>query len=412
MTDYRERIRTLRERIETSAHLDPADREELLHFSDEMDFADVEYGDQRHVKLLQHCTVLAGDSPNKYDPEDLPDTRLTDAIDDREQLKKVQRWIKNNFESEETKRDYRVAVRMFAEHSTLVEEKGAADELNAGTPRNYQPMPDPTKMLYWDEHIKPMIEAATSYRDEAAIALSWDLGARPFEFEALRVGDIVDHKHGMKVSVDGKRGQRSPLIIPSVPYVKRWLNAHPAQDDPTAPLWSKLNTPEEISYRMFLKMIKKPARNAGVNHTDIHYRRMRKSSASYLASQNVNQAHLEDHHGWTRGSDVASRYVAVFGEANDREIARAHGADVDMEEPDPTAPVRCIRCNQKTPRNRDTCVWCGAAQSQKAAEEIDAQRDRAMRSIREGDEETAESVMTIEGRLSHAPGLRSLGVDE
>lgn len=65
-------------------------------------------------------------------------------------------------------------------------------------------------------------------------------------------------------------------------------------------------------------MLQGPARKADINHTDITFRRMRKSSASYLASENVNQAHLESHHGWTRGSDVASRYIAVFGEANDR----------------------------------------------------------------------------------------------
>lgn len=53
----------------------------------------------------------------------------------------------------------------------------------------------------------------------------------------------------------------------------------------------------------------------------------RKSSASYLASQNVSQAHLEDHHGWTRGSKIAARYIAVFDDANEREIARARGAE-------------------------------------------------------------------------------------
>ena len=407
-----DRVEALRDRISQSDHIDTADKAALLRFSEEMEFHDTEYSDVRHIKLLQHCIVLAGDS-QKYDPDELPACRLVDAVTDREELKDIQRWIKRNFDSEETKRDYRVAVRMFAERGVeTVEGKGAADELSAGTPRNYRPMPDPAKMLYWDDHIQPMLDAASNYRDQAAIAVSWDLGARPMEFQALRVGDIVDHKHGMKISVDGKRGQRSPLIIPSVPYLKRWLDIHPAKHTPTAPLWSKLKTSEELSYKMFLKMIKKPARKAGIDHVAINYRRMRKSSASYLANQNVNQAHLEDHHGWTRGSDIASRYVAVFGEANDREIARAHGMDVEADETDPTAPIKCVRCSQDTPRERPACVWCGQALDHKAAEAVDEQRDDALTSIREANPELAEAIMTVESHLGSDAGMRSMMMDD
>jgi hypothetical protein len=54
------------------------------------------------------------------------------------------------------------------------------------------------------------------------------------------------------------------LLIPSVPYVRDWLDEHPAPDDRDAPLWPKLQTPEEISYRMLTKMFKKPAERAEI----------------------------------------------------------------------------------------------------------------------------------------------------
>lgn len=98
-------------------------------------------------------------------------------------------------------------------------------------------------MLWWDEHIIPMIEKARHLRDKAAIA-AWDSGTRSQEFCNLRVGDVSDHNHGMKISVDGKRGQRSILLIPSVPYLQQWLSVHPARDDHTAPLWCKLDSPK------------------------------------------------------------------------------------------------------------------------------------------------------------------------
>ncbi|WP_181685971.1 site-specific integrase [Halorhabdus salina] len=377
MTDSVERIDALRERIQTSNRISEEDKNALMTFSKEMEFLDARYSDGRHIKLLQHCIVLAGDS-QKYSRDELPDVSLVTTFDDEAAVKEVGRWIKRNFDNEETKRDYRVAVRMFGEHAGEGQDIPAPiQRLSAGTPRNYDPKPDPAKMLWWNDHIQPMIESANSLRDKAAIAAAWDSGARSEEFCSLRVGDISDHKHGMKISVDGKRGERSVLLVPSVTHMRQWLNVHPAGNDPTAPLWSKLNSPEEISYKMKLKMLKKPARRAGVDHTDITFRRMRKSSASYLANQNVNQTHLEKHHGWTRGSDIASRYIAVFGEANDREIARAHGADVQEEEHERIAPVSCPRCQRDTPRDEPLCVWCGQAMEQGVVEDLETEQRQA-----------------------------------
>jgi len=158
---------------------------------------------------------------------------------------------------------------------------------------------------------------------------------------------------------------------------------------------------------MLLDMIQNPAEKAGVDHTDVTYRRMRKSSASYLASQNVNQAHLEDHHGWTRGSSVASRYVSIFGEANDREIAKAHGVEVNTdEEPDPTAPINCPRCSRDTPRGKAACIWCGQALSHTAAESIEEQRSDARDAVRQVPGEVADAIDTIEEFMGDDAALR------
>jgi len=127
-------------------------------------------------------------------------------------------------------------------------------------PTQPQPQPDPARILYWDDHIQPMLTHPANYRDLAAIALSWDLGPRPFEFRDLRVGDIIDHEHGMKVSVDGKTGERSVLVIPSVSYVRQWLSVHPDSETPTAPSWCKLNAAEALSHRMVLNMLQTPLR--------------------------------------------------------------------------------------------------------------------------------------------------------
>ena len=93
----------------------------------------------------------------------------------------------------------------------------------------------------------------------------------------------------------------------------------------------------------------------------------------------MNQAHIEDHHGWSHGSNVAARYVSVFAEDADNQLARIHGKEVDEEEPDPIAPVECPRCDRENPPDEDLCVWCGQALDPGAVESI-KEREREVRS--------------------------------
>lgn len=283
------------------------DRGALLAFSDELAFKRSNYTDHRHLKLLQHCTVLAGDS-RKYEPDDMPDYDLIECLVSEEAVRAFVRWIHRNYENEETNRDHRSAIRQFGEHVTPGDGKpDSITEISVTLPNSYNPQPDPNKMYKWEEHILPMIEAANLTRDKALIAMAWDSGARSGEIRELSVGDIGDHSHGLSVTFDGKTGQRSVVLFPSVPYVRQWLAQHPHRSDPSAPLWCNIKTGEDVSYRMKIKILKRAAKNANMTPPcEATFTRMRKSSASYLAAQNVSQVHLENHHGWKRGSDVAS----------------------------------------------------------------------------------------------------------
>jgi hypothetical protein len=214
-----------------------------------------------------------------------------------------------------------------------------------------------------------MVEETRNSRDAAIIATAWNLGARPFEFQDIQIGDIADSNHGYQVTVEGKRGQRSPTLILAVPHLQRWLDDHPDRDNRTAPLWSKLTEPEPIGPRMFRKVLDTAAERAGITRP-VTLSNFRKSCASYLASQNVNQVNIENHMGWTRGSQVAARYIAVFSGDGERQIAKAYGADVEEAEPDPIAPIECYRCHRETPRDRDRCMWCGQLLDPAAMEEV------------------------------------------
>lgn len=338
------------------------------------------YGKQRREKLLRHCTIISEAERND----------LAAALENREDAETLVRWIHTEHvpeETPETNKDYRIALRMFGKRVTEdgldvpTDDDGVPESLSwvpTTTSRNYDPKPDPAEMLDWEDDVKAMIEETMNARDAALIAVAFDSGARSGELLELRVGDVTDHTHGLQITVDGKKGQRTITLITSVPYLNRWLDDHPRGDDSSAPLWCKLRSGEEISYQMARKIPRQAAEHAEVENP-VTFTNFRKSSASFLASCGVNQPTLEDHHGWTRGSKAAARYISIFDEASDRELAKAHGVDVTEEEPDPIAGVTCPRCGKETPRHESFCMWCHQAIEHGAVDEIEDAQTRKRR---------------------------------
>jgi integrase len=395
-TDPATQLDTLIERIETSEAIDDADREHLLAFDRRLSLLAQEYSTYRHLKLLRHLTIIA---------ESCPGGQLAAALDDRDACEAIVAWINSEYENAETNRDYRSALRVFAKRVTDGDDPPeTVDWVPTGTSSDYDPTPDPRQMLRWEDDVKPMLSEANYARNAAMIALQFDAGLRGGEFKELDVGDIQNHRHGLQVTVDGKQGQRSVLLIPSVPYVSRWLEDHPGGDDRNAPLWSKLNRPEEITDRMLYDVFEQCAERAGVDRP-VTLTNFRKSSAAFLASRNLSQAHIEDHHGWVRGSDAAARYIAVFGEATERELARLHGKDVSDEEPEDIAPIECPTCERENAHDASLCDRCGQALDQQAAAQLDDLSDSVNQTLAQLDPEQAATI------IETADLLRSQGIE-
>lgn len=360
--DQRRLIENLRERIATGAELDDDDREVLLRFSDRLDIlGKSEYSDHRHLKLLSHLNQMA-----------LNVGRLAETLTDREATEGIVAWIHRTHSNHETNRDFRVALRVFGKRITEADDDVDPNTLIEGipksiawvpatTPKNYKPKPDPAKMLDWEEDVLPMIETgAGNSRDRALFAVAFEGGFRGGELYDLTVGDVSDHEYGKLLRVSGKNGERSVLLAgDSVAYLNDWLNDHPAKDDPDAPLWSRLMSPERASYQSFLKAFKRAAERVGVTKP-VTPTNFRKSNATWLAKRNMNAAHIEDRQGRARGSPSVARYIAEFGsEADDEYVTKMIGMDVGDVEPENRSPVVCRRCGEKSPSNRDACMKCG-----------------------------------------------------
>jgi len=318
MTDAERRrkiLENLRERIRESGEIDEDDEEVLIEFDDRLALLKSTYGVHRHEKLLRHCTIIAEGTG-----------KLSESLEDRDAAEDVVRWINREYDNEETNKDYRTALRVFGKRVTEGDNvPESIDWVPATTSKNYDRSPDPNDMLDWEEEVVPMIEVTNNDRDAAFIAVAWDSGARAGELLDLTIGNIEDHRHGFRITLNGKTGRRSITLVPSVPYINRWLNSHPARDDRNAPLWTKLKSKEGITYQAISQAVKRAARDAEIRKP-VNLTNFRKSCASYLANEGMSQAHLEERMGWERGSSVAGRYVSIFGEKSELEFAKIHGS--------------------------------------------------------------------------------------
>lgn len=372
MKDIRKEVDTLRQRIQNGQRggENKSDRDLLIAFSDRLDLLREEYSDSRHIKLLRHCTRMAEHGGS-----------LHDALHDKESAEEIVRWIHREYKNEETNRDYRVALRVFGRRvADEVDVETNSDDIpkslgfvSSKTSRSYDPTPDPAEMLYLKEDVRPMIESAQNPRDAALMSVQFETGLRGGELYDLTVGDVSDSKHGYRLRVDGKTGERSVSLVAdfSVPRLQRWLAEHPNRNDPDAPLWSKLNKPERYSYQRFLQCFEECAERAGVNKptTPTNFR---KSNATWLAkNRDANAALIEDRQGRVRGSEAVARYIAQFGDDTEAQYARLQGKDVEADEPDELAPVKCPRCSRETPREESFCMWCDQALEHGAVDDLE-----------------------------------------
>lgn len=361
MTDYDTLLANLEERIKAAEEMSEADSELLLLFNHRMKLLDSVYSKPRREKLLRHCTRMAEHVGG-----------LADALEDREATETLVEWIVDYFENEGTKHSYRNALRMFGKRVTDGDDIPESIEwVPSGMSSSHNPVPDPAEMLEWDADVQPMIKEARNARDAALVAVAFDAGARSGELEALTVGDVSDHRHGKRILVDGKTGERSVSLIPSVPYLQRWLADHPAPDDPDAPLWSKLTEPEPLSYRAFLDIFKMLGERAGIEKP-VTPTNFRKSNATWLARQGMNQPYIEDRQGRVRNSDATAHYVAKFGGEADDEYARLHGKDVESDTLEVAAPRECPRCDADNPPDREKCWRCTHVLDHPADEAVQA----------------------------------------
>ncbi len=360
--DYDVRIPQLLSSIEESEMIKNENKEYLKDFYRDLKVMD--YSDARIYKLLSHLKKIGEEIDFVFD----------EASEDN--IKDVVIWIKDRDLADTTKRDYRVVLKRF--YKWINGENNGYPECVSWikTTNKKQNGSLPENMLT-EEDIKALLKSTNHPRDRAFISMLWETGARIGELMDLEVGSLEDHRHGLKVVINGKTGPRRILLISSVPHINSWINSHPDSENSKAPLWVNIgntNFGSEMRYRTILKMLKTTMEKAGIDKpSNPHH--FRHSRATYLASK-FTEAQMNEWFGWVQGSDQPQRYVHLSGRDMDSSYARIHGIeDEETSEESTLAPEECPRCGNSVPPDAKFCYKCGMALSIEASEEIEEQEE-------------------------------------
>ena len=400
----RDRIENLRERIKKRSGLADEelenadvptiaedDAEKLLEFSRQIDLLNSEYTDYRHEKLLRHCVIMAEQVGG-----------LAGALEERDDAEKVLLWINTQRDtpeySEETNQDYRVALRIFGKRTLKMDEvPESLAWVPTGTSNSYDPSPNRSDMLDWEEAKHMAVEGTTNRRDKALIAVSHELGPRGGENHEVLIGQVNDADHGIQIILDGKQGEHSVTLINSVPYLQQWLSEHPGRDDDDAYLWCNLDDPyDNASYQTFLGRFKEAGRRADIDKP-VTPTNFRKSNTYWLAKQGANESFINDRQGRKSTSDHARRYIAEFGPENENnQYAELQGLDVQTEKTEDRTPLTCPRCDKQTPRDEPFCVWCHQAMEPEAVDKLEKEESEQRRKLLRIAKESPELLDAVE----------------
>ena len=279
---------------------------------------------------------------------------------DRTEVVRVVGTIEQSDYAAATKRDFRVALKCFFKWLKGTE-GGYPEEVRwIRTSSRLHSGKLPEDLLTEDD-VRRLVAAAATPRDKALIFVLYESGCRAGEIATLRFRQVAFDDYGAKLTVTGKTGARRVRLIDSVPALVRWANAHPLQDDPSAPLWIKLEGPgkhQAMSYASLRACLLRVTRRAGIKKR-VHAHLFRHSRATHLATH-LTEAQMKEHFGWVQGSDMAATYVHLSGRDVDGALLKLHGLKPDdgQSRRETLKPRKCPRCRSANSAEMRFCGRC------------------------------------------------------
>jgi integrase/recombinase XerD len=232
-----------------------------------------------------------------------------------------------------------------------------------------------------------------SKRDKCYHMISRDTACRPHEILKLRLRDITfktaggegEHQYA-EVLVNGKTGSRHITLIDSIPYVKDWIQQHPQQGNPNAPLIcgyaksiGRRLKPRSLNktYDYYKKgLLTKLAASVGEERTQEDVPEedkqkiiellkkpwnpyIRRHSALTEKSLILKENTLRQYAGWSIRSNMPQKYLHYFGNESSESILQAYGiVTKEKQDIDKLRSKQCPNCNEPNRPDSKFCAKC------------------------------------------------------
>lgn len=176
--------------------------------------------------------------------------------------------------------------------------------------------------------------------------------------------------------VTGKTGARRVRIVALAPLLATWLENHPDNKNPDAPLWTGIGARgrnEPLSYYAARIVLMRLMKRTGIQKK-FNPHIFRHSPASMLANV-LTKAQMKEYFGWLQDSDMAATYEHLSGRNGDNALLKIHGIDLESKENSSKFQVRiCPRCKQSNSPGQFYCGKCRMPLSLKAVVTAEEQR--------------------------------------
>lgn len=224
--------------------------------------------------------------------------------------------------------------------------------------------------LLTPEEIDVLLRTCDNDRDRAFISFLWEGGPRVGEIGNLKLKDVQRVSYGYTVTITGKTGTRSPLLISSAPYLSRWLALHPKRDDPEAPVWLHHLGTKPLGYNAICVMLARLFKRCGINKPS-HPHIFRHSRVTYvLANAIMNEQQSKLYFGWSPDSDMpGSTYAHLIDSDVNNAILRENHLSPQQQHHEELRPIACHNCRELNAAKTEYCTKCGAVLDMKRAYE-------------------------------------------
>jgi len=301
-------------------------------------------------------------------------------------------WLNKSDYSENTKRDYKIILKLFycwleavkldittKELKLQRKEPTLITSISTTMKNNKKKLPEG---LLTEDDILLMLSNAITPRDKAFISCLYESGGRISEIGCMKIKNVSFDDYGSVVSISGKTGSRRCRLVSSSKPLLAWVNAHPQKDNPESALWLGSQSKAAVKYSGLAKILRQVAKRAGIKKA-VNPHSFRHARATFLA-QYLTESQLKSYLGWTEGSNMAAVYVHLSGKQIDDAILGVYGLkEKPQEEKGKMLPRKCLSCGELNEAQASYCVKCRAALSLEIALNADNEKEKKQAEVLE-----------------------------